>query len=225
MESIERLAGKASPLGFTPLLSSTSGGILRYDFKDLGKRVIDKTLHGHNGTLQPDYPRNSPRRRLTVGPPPRAILAFDGEDDFVETPCPNCPNGDFDLPYFKIVTKVKFPVLEDDGIIISHGDMSDGFFIRKHPAFGIECPVETERDHTYVRGGKEILKENTWHKIELIKGREEATLKIDDEEVNTAVSRGPNIYREERPLTLGRISDRLGFFLNMQMAWIEIYRL
>jgi len=117
----------------------------------------------------------------------------------VEVPCPESPNGDFDLPYFKIVTKVKFSVLEDDGIIISHGDMNDGFYIRKHPRFGIECPVETERDHTYVRGGKGILKENTWHKIELIKGREEATLKIDDEEVNTAVSRGPNIYREESP--------------------------
>jgi len=224
MESIERVAGRASPLGFTPLLSSASGGILRYDFRDLGKKVIDKTLHGHNGTLQPDYPRNSPRRRLTVGPPPRAILAFDGEDDFVEAPCSGCPNGDFDLPYFKIVTKVKFPVLEDEGFIISHGDVNDGFYVHKKPGY-MECAVETERDHSYARGGGDVLEENTWHKIELIKGREEATLKIDDEEVGTATSRGPNVYREKRPLCLGRMSDRKAGFLNMQMAWIEIYRL
>jgi len=60
MESLERVAGKISPLGFTPLLSSASGGILRYDFRGLGEKVIDK----------PSTATTAPYSPIILGTPP-----------------------------------------------------------------------------------------------------------------------------------------------------------
>lgn len=83
---MEKFAGKLSPLGFTPLLSTASGQVLKYDFKGVGPRVIDKSGHGNGGILKPRWPKNAPRRGIIRAVPPDVRLAFDGEDDYLHIP-------------------------------------------------------------------------------------------------------------------------------------------
>lgn len=83
--NLEQVVGKLTPLGFTPLLSTTTGQILKYDFRGLGSRIIDKSLNGNYGILKPEWPSNSPKRKITPTFPPRIMLEFDGEDDYLET--------------------------------------------------------------------------------------------------------------------------------------------
>jgi len=84
VRSIEQVADKLSPLGFTPLLSGVTGEVLKYDFRGVGPRVVDKSLNFNAGTLSPDWPENAPRRRFVF--PLDAVLVFDGEDDFIHVP-------------------------------------------------------------------------------------------------------------------------------------------
>jgi len=86
VEKWGRIVGKISPLGFTPLLSATSGQVLKYDFRDVGPRVIDKSGHGNGGILKPKWPKNAPRRKIVRAVPPDVRLAFDGEDDYLHIP-------------------------------------------------------------------------------------------------------------------------------------------
>lgn len=51
--NLEQVAGKLHPLGFTPLTSAAAGQVLKYDFKGIGPRVIDKSGHGNGGWLKP----------------------------------------------------------------------------------------------------------------------------------------------------------------------------
>jgi len=75
------ILGLPSLTGFTPLKAAQEGKVLKYDFRGLGPRVLDKSGNFNGGTLKPLWPVNSPRRSI----PPRA-LTFDGEDDYVLVP-------------------------------------------------------------------------------------------------------------------------------------------
>jgi len=75
------ILGLPSLTGFTPLKARQEGQVLKYDFKGIGPRVLDKSGNFNGGTLKPRWPVNSPRRSI----PPKT-LAFDGEDDWLRVP-------------------------------------------------------------------------------------------------------------------------------------------
>ena len=82
--NLEQVAGKLHPLGFTPLTSAAAGQVLKYDFKGIGPRVMDKSGHGNGGWLKP--PADPPRRRILSPFPLEVMLVFDGEGDYVKGP-------------------------------------------------------------------------------------------------------------------------------------------
>jgi len=86
MENLEKLAGRISPVGFTPLLSLASGQILKYDFKEIGPRVIDKSGSGNYGVLNPNWPKDAPRRTIVSAIPLTVAVKMDGENDFIRIP-------------------------------------------------------------------------------------------------------------------------------------------
>jgi len=85
--------GLPSFTGFTPLKARARGQVLKYDFKGLGPRVIDKSINGNGGMLEPRWPTNSPKRKTVSTFPLEMVLVFDGEDDYVRIP--NKPSLNF----------------------------------------------------------------------------------------------------------------------------------
>jgi len=72
---------KARPLGFTPLLSNVRNEVLKYNFREVGRRVLDKSGHGNTGEMKPkDDP---PKRKIVSLFPLEVAMVFDGENDFV----------------------------------------------------------------------------------------------------------------------------------------------
>jgi len=76
--------GLPSLTGFTPLKASQEGQVLKYDFKGVGPRVVDKSGNFNGGMLKPLWPVNSPRRKPVAQFPLKAIMNFDGEDDYID---------------------------------------------------------------------------------------------------------------------------------------------
>jgi len=75
---------KARPLGFTPLVSNIRNEVLKYNFREIGRRVLDKSGHGNTGVMRPkDDP---PRRKIVSLLPLEVSMVFDGENDFVRVP-------------------------------------------------------------------------------------------------------------------------------------------
>jgi len=75
---------KARPLGFTPLLSNIRNEVLKYNFREVGRRVLDKSGHGNTGEMKPkDDP---PKRKIVSLFPLEVAMVFDGENDFVRIP-------------------------------------------------------------------------------------------------------------------------------------------
>jgi len=58
--------------------------VLKYDFKEIGPVVVDKSGHGNLGRLKPVY--DPPRRQVISWFPLKVVLIFDGKDDLVKTP-------------------------------------------------------------------------------------------------------------------------------------------
>jgi len=75
------ILGLPSLTGFTPLKAAQKGQVLKYDFKEIGPRAIDKSGNFNDGKLMPLWPVNSPKRSIPPG-----TLTFDGDDDFVKVP-------------------------------------------------------------------------------------------------------------------------------------------
>jgi len=103
-----------SPLGFTPLISSIKGEILKYNFRGVGPKAWDKSGHGNHGTLKPkDDP---PRRKILLLFPPKVGMVFDGENDYIETNIPNWnPKSDFTIKFSFKTSKIperRFAIME-----------------------------------------------------------------------------------------------------------------
>jgi len=75
------ILGLPSFTGFTPLKAIMKGQVLKYDFRGVGPRVIDKSGHGNGGRLMPK--EDPPRRKIVSWFPLEVILQFDGKDDFI----------------------------------------------------------------------------------------------------------------------------------------------
>jgi len=73
------ILGLPNLTGFTPLKARQEGQVLKYDFRDIGPRVLDKSGNINGGMLMPFWPVNSPRRSIPPG-----TLKFDGENDYVK---------------------------------------------------------------------------------------------------------------------------------------------
>jgi len=80
------ILGLPSLTGYTPLKASSEGQVLKYDFKEIGPIVVDKSGNGNRGTLKPLWPTNSPKRRIASGFPLEVNMVFDGKDDYIEGP-------------------------------------------------------------------------------------------------------------------------------------------
>jgi len=92
------ILGLPSLTGYTPLKSAREGQILKYDFKGIGPKVIDKSGHGNMGTLKPNWPKNAPKRELVSLFPLDFAVRLDGKDDYIETPGDNLnPEGSFSI--------------------------------------------------------------------------------------------------------------------------------
>jgi len=140
VKSVERMVGSVSPLGFTPLLSTASGQILKHDFRGLGPRVIDKSGNGHYGVLKPSYPSDAPRRKA-IFPPNLAegnyvCLKFDGENDYVRT------NSSFldGIKEFTVFWRSRHPPSPGGRQIIG---MTRSLY--NHDGFGIICQYGRKR--------------------------------------------------------------------------------
>jgi len=77
------ILGLPSFTGFTPLKAAQEGQVLKYDFRGIGPRVIDKSGNGNAGKLKPrDDP---PKRKVQSFFPLKVVMDFDGED-YIEVP-------------------------------------------------------------------------------------------------------------------------------------------
>jgi len=98
------ILGLPSFTGFTPLKAAQKEQILKYDFKGIGPRVLDKSGNLNGGMLEPRWPVNAPRRQ-----PFPAHLVFDGEDDFIKS-----AHIDLNDRNFSIVMDVTVSSLDHD---------------------------------------------------------------------------------------------------------------
>jgi len=75
------ILGLPSLTGFTPLKATREGQILKYDFREAGPIVLDKSGHGNNGRAKPIG--DPPRREIYSLVPLKVVMNFDGENDYV----------------------------------------------------------------------------------------------------------------------------------------------
>jgi len=73
------ILGLPSFTGFTPLKAIAKGQVLKYDFKDIGPRVIDKSGHGNGGRLMPK--EDPPKRKIVSWFPLEVVMVFKGKGD------------------------------------------------------------------------------------------------------------------------------------------------
>jgi len=73
------ILGLPSLTGYTPLKAFQERQVLKYDFREVGPIVVDKSGHGNLGRLKPiDDP---PRRKIQSAFPPKMAMKFDGKND------------------------------------------------------------------------------------------------------------------------------------------------
>jgi len=77
------ILGLPSLTGYTPLKAALEGQVLKYDFKGIGPIVVDKSGHGNGGKFGPNWPKNSPKRKVISWFPFEESVVFDGKDDLV----------------------------------------------------------------------------------------------------------------------------------------------
>lgn len=75
---------KVRPLGYTPLISRMRSEVLKYNFRGIGRLVVDKSGHGNNGKLTPK--EDPPRRKIISWFPFQVAMIFNGKDDRIVVP-------------------------------------------------------------------------------------------------------------------------------------------
>jgi len=75
------ILGLPSLTGYTPLKAAQEGQVLKYDFREIGPIVIDKSGHGNLGRLKPV--NDPPRRKIQSLFPLSVGMVFDGSNDHI----------------------------------------------------------------------------------------------------------------------------------------------
>jgi len=123
MVEIERnILGLPSFTGITPLKARQEKQVLKYDFKGVGPLVVDKSLNGHGGTLKPNWPVGSARRKTVSIFPLKVKVVFDGEDDHIDLGS----EATLSTGEWSLVVKFKAGEVTGNHNLVSSG-MSKGF--------------------------------------------------------------------------------------------------
>jgi len=103
------ILGLPSLTGYTPLKAAREGQVLKYDFKEIGPIVMDKSGNGNLGKLKPI--KDPPRRKIVSWFPLKVVMNFDGEDDYViASPLNNITN----LNEVTIIAGINFQSCQHD---------------------------------------------------------------------------------------------------------------
>jgi len=184
MENLEKLAGKISPVGFTPFLSLASGQVLKYDFRGIGPRVIDKSGSGNYGVLKPNWPKDAPWRTIVPTVPLTATVKMDGENDFIQIP--------FREPSMYLDGSFKIEITVDFESFKNKDGMNPIIWSRERNAYGFDVGYHAGIDNLYAhldyeggRNGVSIgiperdLKASGFLDISMIYNEEESKLSLE----------------------------------------------
>jgi len=195
--SLEQVADRLHPLGFTPLTSAAAGQVLKYDFKGIGPRVIDKSGHGNGGWLKP--PANPPRRRILSPFPLEMMLVFDGEGDYVKGPVLDIRNQ------IGIRARVRTTQIEDWGWFVAQ---PGAFTLAMDNDGRASAGIHQNGSWNYLESPTtRLMNDGEWHVEEMSYDGEELKVAVDGE-VRNAMSLTGRIDDSEKALVLMKASRR-----------------
>jgi len=219
--NLEKFVGKLSPLGFTPLLSTASGQVLKYDFKGVGPRIFDKSGHGNGGILKPKWPKNAPRREIIHAVPPDVRLVFDGEDDYVRGPRGLTVGSEITVDAVFTARELKrFEFILSQGIPEKEGR---GFYARLNENGGLQWLVGIEGDdYMTSRPGETVVNAGDRYRLTANASREKMQVflngaKTDERPIGTPLS-----LQSTEPLIVGA-NPRPYNFLSGGIERVSIY--
>jgi len=220
MRSLKNLVERTSPLGFTPLISVASGEVLKYDFKGVGPVVIDKSGPPvNNGKLKPNWPTNTPRRRLVSILPPTAELVLDGDDDYVLVP------DDPSLDISRMTVSLDFTrrTVADEGITTLVGKFQDNnnywiIWLRRadHGNAEISFTTEVDGERSSVGTGRRITPGR--YAVDCEFDGSELAMYLNDEEVDRSPGK---LATYDADVYIG--SQRGGRFAHCNFRKVSIY--
>jgi len=210
--------GLPSLTGFTPLKASQEGQILKYDFKDIGPRVLDKSGNMNGGMLAPMWPVNSPRRSVPPG-----TLKFDGKDDYVKV------SDDPTLDGMSTLTvAIKFRPLispeeidRDRAIVSKKYNETYELTLGHRGGFYFQITNEAGR-REYAHGGE--WRKGEWTEILgcYAGGPTQPRIYQDGEVVGAATQTG-SVGTSDKPLTIGSRPGPSNFS-KIEVEWVKLYR-
>jgi len=160
---LERIIGRISPLGFTPLSSRTAGQVLKYDFKGIGPRVVDKSGNFNGGTLKPRWPIDSPRRMPQAEIPPNAVLRFDGENDIIVAPDSTSLDLDREVT---IDARVKpLPKAGHQPVLVKNPELEENYELGIRPDEGLASYINTTEGRHMNVIRRKVIEFGEWNRI------------------------------------------------------------
>jgi len=214
------ILGLPSFTGYTPLKAAQQGQVLKYDFKGIGPRVIDKSGNGNNGNLKPM--KDPPRRKIQRFFPLEMALKLDGENDYVEVPY----DESFKFGEGNFTVEARFRILENpsagQGIVTDHDGVTQMYGLAAVPGPEIRATIRDQNGNRAVLTKPVSVGDTVPAKMVRRDGSLE--LWLHGEKVGTADATGVGNLNNGNPLLIGHESEDVPKrFLNAEIEYVRIY--